>query len=858
MSEAEYALNMPDPSGGRSASLPSGLAELSQDTARIDAELVRPGGGTDPFAAAVRASSIPTVIADARQPDAPLVFVNDAFCRLTGYAREEVVGRNCRFLQGPSTDPAAVARIRAAVAAAEPLEIDIRNHRRDGEPFWNRLLLAPVCDAAGVLTYYLASQLDVTFERERLAGLEDRNSALVAELADRLRAQKDSEARLRFAAHAGRLGVWELDLRTWALTASAMFKEAFGYGAGDPVTAAALGRAVHPDDRARVAAALEHSVATGAEYDIQYRVIRPDGNVGWIEMRAQVVRTPDGRPLRMAGVSLEITQRRLIEERLRESEARFRSMADNIDQLAWMAEPDGSIVWYNQRWYDYTGLTPELMQGEGWMTAQHPEYLERVTARYHAAVAAGLPWEDTFPLRCHDGGYRWFLSRAQPIRDAGGKIMRWFGTNTDVTGQREAEALLEARVAERTAALTQAIDALHDEVLEREEAEEKLRQAQKMEAVGQLTGGIAHDFNNMLQAIGGSLELMQRRVEQGRADEARRFVEAATQVVHRASGLTHRLLAFARRQTLQPKPMNLDELVSGVADLVRRTVGHAVTVELRLHDGCWPVLCDGNQLESALLNLAINARDAMPAGGALTIGTAMVRLGLADVAGHEGALPGEYVEISVADTGAGMDDVTRARAFEPFFTTKPLGQGTGLGLSQLYGFVRQTGGLVRLESAVGQGTTVRLYLPRHAQLPAEAAPPQLSRALPAAGAIGGTVLVVDDETAVRTVVAEALREQGCRVLEASDGASGLRLLRLHGRIDALVTDVGLPGLNGRQLADAARERWPGLPVLLITGYAGGVVEEMLPDGMEVIGKPFALDALALRVRAMVGDGPIDR
>ncbi len=844
------------PDHGLAPSL-SSLKVLSLDTARVGAGLVRLDGGTDPFAAAVRASSIPTVIADVRLPDRPLVFVNDAFCRLTGYEREEVIGRNCRFLQGPTTDPAAIAHVRAAVAAAKPLEIDLRNHRKSGEPFWNRLILTPVRDTAGALAYYLASQVDVTLEREQLAGLENRNAALVAELADRLRAQQASEARLRFATHAGRLGIFELELRTYDLTASAMFKQTFGRDPAASFDYAELFAAVHPDDRGRVVEAAQHSIATGEEYNIQYRVVQPGGGIGWVEMRAQIVRALDGTPLRMAGVSLEITERRLTEERLRESEARFRDLADNISQLTWMAEPNGTIFWYNQRWCEYTGVTVEHMRGEGWVDVQHPDHIEHVTARFHSAIAAGLPWEDTFPLRSRDGDYRWFLSRAQPIRDAGGRILRWFGTNTDITEQREAEALLEARVAERTAALTQAIGALHDEVLEREQAEEKLRQAQKMEAVGQLTGGIAHDFNNMLQAIGGSLELMRRRVEQGRSEEVARFVDAAAQVVGRATGLTHRLLAFARRQTLQPKPINLDELIKGVADLIRRTVGPSIATELRLHDGSWPVLCDGNQLESALLNLAINARDAMPAGGTLIITTVMVKLGTADVAEHEGAAPGDYVEISVADTGAGMDEVIRARAFEPFFTTKPLGEGTGLGLSQLYGFVRQTGGLVRLESALGRGTTVRLYLPRHTgTADASDAEGSGAPAMPGvAGGIGGIVLVVEDEEAVRAIVAESLRELGCRVLEASDGSAGLRMLQSHERVDALVTDVGLPGLNGRQLADAAQERWPGLPVLLITGYAGGAIEEALPAGMEVICKPFALDALASRVRAMVAARP---
>ena len=432
---------------------------------------------------------------------------------------------------------------------------------------------------------------------------------------------------------------------------------------------------------------------------------------------------------------------------------------------------------------------------------------------------------------------------------------------------RHANDTLEARVDARTAELRHAVDALHAEALEREQAEAQLRQAQKMEAVGQLTGGIAHDFNNMLQAIAGSLELLGRRVEQGRAAEAGRYVEAARIGVERAAALTHRLLAFARRQTLQPGIVNPDRLVEGLAELMRRTVGPSVAVELRLYDDTWPVLCDPHQLESVLLNLVINARDAMaqpssgqgPGDGRLTISTRHVSLAAADVADQEGALPGEYVELAVADTGAGMDDATKARAFEPFFTTKPLGQGTGLGLSQLHGFVRQSCGAVRLDSAPGQGTTVRLYLPRHGQDGAdtgEAGTDPAGTALAAGVAVaGGTVLLVEDEAAVRAVAAEHLRELGYAVLEAADGPEALCVLHgsSSGQVDALVTDVGLPnGMNGRQLADLARERRPGLPVLFVTGYAGGVLEEQLAPGMMVISKPFALDALGAKVQAMVG------
>ena len=444
---------------------------------------------------------------------------------------------------------------------------------------------------------------------------------------------------------------------------------------------------------------------------------------------------------------------------------------------------------------------------------------------------------------------------------------------------RHANDTLEARVDARTAELRQAVDALHAEALEREQAEAQLRQSQKMEAVGQLTGGIAHDFNNMLQAVAGSLELLGRRVEQGRTAKAGRYVEAARMGVERAAALTHRLLAFARRQTLQPRIVDPDKLVEGLAELIRRTAGPGVVVELRLQDGAWPILCDPHQLESVLLNLAINARDAMaqpssgqagpqdgpahetgarPSDGRLTISTRHVSLAAADVADQEGALPGEHVELAVSDTGTGMDDATKARAFEPFFTTKPLGQGTGLGLSQLHGFVRQSHDVVRLDSAPGQGTTVRLCLPRRGQDGAdacEAGTDPAETALAAGIAVaGGTVLLVEDEAVVRAVAAEHLRELGYVVLEAADGPEALRVLHgSHGgQVDALVTDVGLPnGMNGRQIADLARERLLGLPVLFITGYAGGVLEEQLAPGMTVIGKPFALDALGAKVKAMV-------
>ena len=450
----------------------------------------------------------------------------------------------------------------------------------------------------------------------------------------------------------------------------------------------------------------------------------------------------------------------------------------------------------------------------------------------------------------------------QPIRDGAGNVIGLFVEGADATERvraeqalREVNDRLEARVAERTAELRQALDQLHAEALERQRAEAALRQAQKMEAIGQLTGGIAHDFNNLLTGIGGSLELLQTRAAQGRTGEIARYVTAAMTSVTRAAALTHRLLAFARRQALDPKPTNCNRLVAGMEELIRRTVGPAIQIETVLAAGLWSTLCDANQLESALLNLCINARDAMPEGGRLTIETANAYLDEAYAATERDVRPGQYVSLSVSDTGTGMSADILARAFEPFYTTKPIGQGTGLGLSMLYGFVKQSEGHVRIYSEVGQGTTVRLYLPRDCS-PEEAADAALANAHDAGAAsaqLGETVLVVEDEAVVRALVVEVLADLGYAALEAADGPAGLRILQSDARIDLLVSDVGLPGLNGRQLADAAREWRPDLPVLFITGYAhnAAIGNGFLAPGMEMVAKPFAMDLLAAKIRRMV-------
>ena len=384
------------------------------------------------------------------------------------------------------------------------------------------------------------------------------------------------------------------------------------------------------------------------------------------------------------------------------------------------------------------------------------------------------------------------------------------------------------------------------------EAEQALRQAQKMEAVGQLTGGIAHDFNNLLAGMSASLQVLQARLTKGRFDDVDRYLSIAQDSVRRAAALTQRLLAFARRQTLDPKPTDVPRLIEGMADLINRSVGPTVEVVLSMPEPVGPTRIDASQLENALLNLCINARDAMlPEGGRLTIAAAEASLDAQAAAARD--LPsGRYVAISVSDTGTGMTPELVKRVFDPFFTTKPLGQGTGLGLSMVYGFVRQSGGQVRVHSTPGAGTTMKLYLPRYLGPSVIEERPAISQ--PVEAGDGETVLLIEDDDTVRRMVAESLEESGYRVLIAEDGPRGLKLLESEARIDLLLTDVGLPGgMNGRQVADAGRVLRPALKVLFITGYAesaAAVGNGAMEEGMEILAKPFDIAVLAAQVRRM--------
>jgi PAS domain S-box-containing protein len=538
-------------------------------------------------------------------------------------------------------------------------------------------------------------------------------------------------------------------------------------------------------------------------------------------------------------------------------ERQFRLLVQSVvDYAIFMLDPTGVIRSWNAGAARMKGYAADEIIGRHFSSFYTEE--DRAAGTPQRALATALS-EGKFEAegwRLRKDGTRFWASVViDPIRDETGALRGFAKVTRDITERRKAQ---------------QALD----------EAREALAQAQKMEAVGQLTGGVAHDFNNLLQAISSSLELIEQRLSDGRTDVAP-FAATARAAVDRAATLTRRLLAFARRQPLKPERADLNLLVVGLWDLLGRSVGEEIRLERRLAEPLWPVHADVNQIESALLNLVINARDAMPDGGSVTVETANASLRPADLANEPGVEPGDYAVLTVRDSGTGMPPDVLARVFEPFFTTKPIGQGTGLGLSQLYGFARQSGGFVRIDSAVGRGTAVHLHLPRDHAAAAEQAAPAPTPApaavpTPPTGRAGrGTVLVVEDEGLVRMLLVEVLEGDGYTVLEAADGTTALARLSeaAAGRegprpqvdllppVDLLVTDVGLPGLNGRQLAEAAQAHYPDLKVLFLTGYAFQALDDRPGDGedglgrnMRMLAKPVAVDAFRAMVRSMLSDG----
>jgi PAS domain S-box-containing protein len=863
-----------------------------------------------------------------------LLYANPATAQVIGRPLGEILGKAEAEWGNDPDEARAIAAIDARIMREGRQEIAEEIYTSpDGTRRIFRSAKSPVRDASGEVVGLAGVSTDITAIRESE------------------QAVRQSEERLRFSLEAGRMVAWDFDLTTGRARRSANAKALFGL---EPEGSDDFYRIVHPDDLDRLKAAQAKAVA-GEPYDLEFRWLSPGGEAMWAAIQGKLRRDPDGNPVAISGVLMDITARKWAEIAAAKAGAEFQTMAENVSQLVWTANPDGRVIWYNRRWYDYTGVDPGMPEDHA-ADLVHPNDVERVRARWAERFGAGISWEDTFRLRGRDGQYRWFLSRAEPIRNRKGAIVRWFGTNTDVTDQIEtAEALARSEALFRTTAEAlpgllfvgtpegrntyvnpayQAFTGLPEQALldlgylaivhpddldasnaawqaalrdgthyetefrlrrhdgewrwqlvralpvrgadgtidrwvgtctdihERRTAEEELQlrveeviaeretamlqlhEAQKIETVGQLTGGVAHDFNNLLTPIVGSLDLLRRRLEDERSV---RLIDGALASAERARTLIQRLLAFARRQTLQPRAVDPKAVVDGMRELIERSLGPRVEFRAVVAPDLPPALIDPNQLELALLNLSLNARDAMPDGG--RIGWSVSEETIAE--GRRELTAGRYIRIEVADTGVGMDADTLARAVEPFFSTKPAGKGTGLGLSMVHGWASQSGGAFRLESVPGQGTTATLWIPvaTEGQVPAPVRDPDARSA-----ARRALVLLVDDEEQVRFTTSESLIELGYDVVSLGSGQEALDEVAGGLRPDLLVTDHLMPGMTGAQLAMELRRKLPGLPILMITGYAQLRPEEA--GDFDVLVKPYRHAELALRIAELLSEEPV--
>jgi PAS domain S-box-containing protein len=701
----------------------------------------------------------------------------------------------------------------------------VLQRRSAPEPVWMNLDYSPVTGEsgtpAGVLAVVVETTDRVLADRERSRSEQQLRQANAALHASELRFRSIAEAMPGFIFTATGAGFLQYISPSWASYTGSPGEASQGHN---------WLQFIHPQDVEPFLQTWRQGQRSAEPFDIEFRLRDAQGEYHWWLTRTAVAaRGEDGSVELWVGACTELSE--IVEARLtlqrshedlereiaRRTRERDRVWSNSRDIMAVMSF-DGVFRAVSPAWLRILGYRADEVEGRHLREFVHPENL-------HAALATLAQGED---IDAHapyinrywhkDGSLRW-ISWFVSVESG---LIYLFGR--DITAEREAAAALAM-------------------------SEERLRQAQKMEAVGQLTGGLAHDFNNLLTGITGSLEIMQARIAQGRVAELGRYIEVAQSAARRAAALTQRLLAFSRQQTLSPRPTDANRLIRGMEELIRRTVGPAIELEVVDAVGLWATLIDPSQLENALLNLCINARDAMPGGGRLTIETANKWIDE-----HNGErlelAPGQYISVCVTDTGTGMTPEVKARAFDPFFTTKPLGQGTGLGLSMIYGFARQSGGQVRIYSELGKGTTMCLYLPRDYRAPAD----QGQADIPPGGrpaAEGRTVVIVDDDESIRLLLGEILTEEGYTILAAADGPAGLRILQSDAKIDLLITDVGLPGgMNGRQIAEAARALRPGLKVLFITGYAENAVigNGHLDPGMQVLTKPFPIETLFRRVR----------
>jgi len=653
----------------------------------------------------------------------------------------------------------------------------------------------------------------------------------------------DDQQRAMFAA-AGASGIWDWDIVRDRLYVDEAFAELYGFDpaairAGLPVKS--FFSAIHPDDRPRIRIAVA-GILGGAElFSKEFRLRTADGSIIWVHGRGQCQLDSNDVPTRFTGLLVDVTERKRTEERLR--------IAQTAGGVGTFEYIDGfATASVSEQFCRLLGLHPANVLPVRTINSVVLGDDEAIIPDPEQAVSSAIePLLGEFRIRRRDDdAERWIARRGEIVSD-GGSGYRFVGVIYDVTAAKDAEQ-----------ALRHLNETLEERVLQeiavRQQTEDALRQAQKMEAVGQLTGGIAHDFNNLLTIITGNIDTVLRRIT-ATDPRIRRSLENALKGAERAAALTQRLLAFSRQQPLAPKQINIARLIAGMSDLLNRTISEAITIEILSDPDLWRAEVDPHQLENAILNLAVNARDAMANGGRLTIHAANICFD-SDNPPPAGIATGFYILVSVADTGMGMSAETLERVFEPFFTTKEVGKGTGLGLSMVYGFIKQTGGHVDIRSTLDAGTTISLYLPA-ALVAAGEEPAQLDDHV-ALGSGSETILVVEDDDDVRAYTVEMLRELGYRVVEAHDPTSALRLLeRQDEPVQLMLTDVVMPIMSGRDLADSARQLQPGLRVLFTSGYPRDAIMQSgrLEDGVELLSKPFTYIMLSERVRSLIDRCP---
>ena len=751
---------------------------------------------------------------------------------ILGWTEAEMAGQAVDRFFTPEDRAADIPAQEMRTALDRGVAPDERWHlRKSGERFFANGEMTVLRNAAGVATGFVKVLRDQT-EAHRSAQL-----------------LSETNAQLRRAETVGAVGIFSIDIARARIRGTPEFFRIYGLPGGPEVAAEDLNALILPEDAAALARQAESP--GGSSLTIQYRVRHGEtGEVRWISSIAELERDAADQPMRIVGVVQDVTARRAVEEEIAASELRFRTFAQAVPNQVWSATPDGLLDWFNERTFAYSGLLQGDLIGQGWAQIVHPDDLAEATEAWIASLASGHAYETEFRIRRSDGKYRWHLVRALPILGETGDIIRWIGTNTDTEDRRAAaEALralnttLEQAVADRTAVLATRNAELAAQMEETERAEAQLRQLQRLEAVGQLTAGVAHDFNNLLTVILGNIGFLEKALPaqgaDGKAAQRLGYMRAAAE---RGATLTAQMLAFSRRQKLEPKAIDLNDSVAGMRDLLRSTLGGSVNLELDLGDNIWPALVDPTQIELIVLNLAINARDAMDVGGRLEIGTANVSL-TEPPRRPEEPPPGDYVALSVTDDGEGMSAQVLDRAFEPFFTTKEVGKGSGLGLAQVFGFAAQSGGGVKIKTAEGQGTTVCVFLPRAA---AATRSSESGASLAAPLATARRVLVMDDDSAVRQVTAGMLVEEGHTVIEADSALGALEILRTGTEVDILLADYAMPGMNGAEAARQAAVLRPGLPVLFITGFADLTGLRNVSEH-QILRKPFRAEDLARKL-----------